>query len=127
MCASAIAANTVDQPCTLHTMTGDALPPVAACSCVQTIHTVDEAADITLAVLERHGVTQAAFVGHSYGTCIAARIVRVAPHTVHTLALLDPVRLRRCCCVAARCNTMLGPPCWEGLAASICWVADDLD
>ncbi len=57
----------------------------------QTIPTVDDGANITLAAMARHGVSRAAIIGHSYGTCIAARIVKTAPQVVHTIALIDPV------------------------------------
>lgn len=58
---------------------------------MQYIPTVDDGAEITLAALQRHGAQQAAIIGHSYGTCIAARIAKEKPEVVHTLALIDPV------------------------------------
>ncbi len=61
---------------------------------VQYIPTVDDAAEVTLAAMQRHGAPQAAVIAHSYGTCIAARIAKQRPDVVHTLALIDPVRLQ---------------------------------
>ena len=65
-------------------------PPVTI-SHWQYIPTVDDGAAVTLAAMRHHGVQQAAVIGHSYGTCIAARLVKQHPEVVHTLALIDPV------------------------------------
>jgi pimeloyl-ACP methyl ester carboxylesterase len=52
---------------------------------------VDDSVDVVLALLQRHGFERAAVLGHSYGSLVAARLVRVAPKVVHTLAVVDPV------------------------------------
>jgi hypothetical protein len=43
------------------------LQPAVLLLSVQNIPTVDEAMHITAAILEAHGIGQAAFVAHSYG------------------------------------------------------------
>ncbi|WIA42305.1 hypothetical protein OEZ86_008319 [Tetradesmus obliquus] len=57
----------------------------------KTIPTVDDSVDVVLAALARHGLSSAAVLGHSYGSLVAARLVRLAPEVVHTLAVVDPV------------------------------------
>jgi pimeloyl-ACP methyl ester carboxylesterase len=60
---------------------------------LQHIPTVDDSVAVVLAALQRHGLASAAVLGHSYGSLVAARLVRVAPQVVHTLAVVDPVSL----------------------------------
>ncbi|WIA21867.1 hypothetical protein OEZ85_004243 [Tetradesmus obliquus] len=65
--------------------------PSFYCTALQTIPTVDDSVDVVLAALARHGLSSAAVLGHSYGSLVAARLVRLAPEVVHTLAVVDPV------------------------------------
>ncbi|CAL8466496.1 g6032 [Coccomyxa elongata] len=51
----------------------------------------DAMADAAVEVLQRHGFSQAAFVGHSYGTFVLSRIVQQHRHTVQSMVLMDPV------------------------------------
>jgi pimeloyl-ACP methyl ester carboxylesterase len=99
--------------------------PVCLLSCVtlpqpmQTIPTVDDSVGVVLAALQRHGIASSAVLGHSYGSLVAARLVRVAPQVVHTLAVVDPVSgaaavMSMCCAAAALLLLLLLPlllPC----------------
>ncbi|KAF6264039.1 hypothetical protein COO60DRAFT_1698505 [Scenedesmus sp. NREL 46B-D3] len=55
------------------------------------IPTVDDSVGVVLAALQRHGLGSVAVLGHSYGSLVAARLVRVAPQAVRSLAVVDPV------------------------------------
>jgi hypothetical protein len=68
---------------------------------LQSIPTVDDSVEVVLAALQRHGLASAAVLGHSYGSLVAARLVRVAPQVVHTLAVVDPVSTAAAAAAAA--------------------------
>jgi pimeloyl-ACP methyl ester carboxylesterase len=70
-------------------------------SSLQHIPTVDDSVEVVLAALQRHGLPSAAVLGHSYGSLVAARLVRVAPQVVHTLAVVDPVSAAAAAAAAA--------------------------
>jgi pimeloyl-ACP methyl ester carboxylesterase len=67
--------------------------PCCLADLLQHIPTVDDSVEVVLAALQRHELDSAAVLGHSYGSLVAARLVRVAPQVVHTLAVVDPVSL----------------------------------
>jgi pimeloyl-ACP methyl ester carboxylesterase len=60
---------------------------------------VDEVAEVLLSVMRREGLQleEASVVAHSYGTAVAARILRQQPGKIKRLTLIDPVSVLGAC------------------------------
>jgi pimeloyl-ACP methyl ester carboxylesterase len=58
---------------------------------------VDDVVRVLAAVLARHDIASANFVGHSFGTFVVAHMRKLFPEAVSSLLLCDPVRHDLCC------------------------------
>jgi pimeloyl-ACP methyl ester carboxylesterase len=57
---------------------------------------VDDVVRVLAAVLQRHGITQAHLIGHSFGTFVVAHMRKLFPETVSSVLLCDPVCMLTC-------------------------------
>eukprot|EP01134_Creolimax_fragrantissima_P007180 CFRG7180T1 len=65
--------------------------PHVALIATEQVATMDIVSDAILDILRRHGSEKAAFVGHSYGTFVVARICKRFPEAIEGCIWLDPV------------------------------------
>jgi pimeloyl-ACP methyl ester carboxylesterase len=63
------------------------------------VPTVDEVAEVLVAILRREGVARCCLVGHSYGTAVASRLLQQHPDKVVQTCMIDPVSERGWRCV----------------------------
>jgi pimeloyl-ACP methyl ester carboxylesterase len=55
------------------------------------VPTVDEVAEVLVAIMRREGVQRCCLVGHSYGTAVASRLLQQHPGKVVQTCMIDPV------------------------------------
>jgi pimeloyl-ACP methyl ester carboxylesterase len=58
------------------------------------VPTVDEVAEVLVAIMRREGVARCCLVGHSYGTAVASRLLQQHPSKVVQTCMIDPVSKR---------------------------------
>lgn len=55
------------------------------------VPTVDEVAEVLVAIMRREGLERCCLVGHSYGTAVASRLLQQHPAKVVQTCMIDPV------------------------------------
>jgi pimeloyl-ACP methyl ester carboxylesterase len=60
------------------------------------VPTVDEVAEVLVAIMHREGVARCCLVGHSYGTAVASRLLQQHPSKVVQTCMIDPVSKHWC-------------------------------
>ncbi|WIA11764.1 hypothetical protein OEZ85_011858 [Tetradesmus obliquus] len=55
------------------------------------VPTVDEVAEVLVAIMQREGLERCCLVGHSYGTAVASRLLQQHPAKVVQTCMIDPV------------------------------------
>ncbi|KAG1433174.1 hypothetical protein G6F57_022356 [Rhizopus arrhizus] len=65
--------------------------PFVAMNCVEEVPTAQETVRDIQQMLQRHGCTDAVFVGHSLGTSVISWAVKYIPKSVASTVFIDPI------------------------------------